>query len=63
MRVVRVAPQRPYSCFVLALLTAIFGVLAALNTPTDILTERLAIALRTRQLVASIVLMLALGGA
>jgi hypothetical protein len=32
-----------------------------LNTPIDILTERLAIALRTRQLAASIGLMVALG--
>jgi multidrug efflux pump subunit AcrB len=37
MWVVRVALQRPYSFVVLALLIAIFGVLAALNTPTDIL--------------------------
>ena len=36
MWVVRVALQRPYSFVVLALLIAIFGVLAALNTPTDI---------------------------
>ena len=36
MWVVRVALRRPYSFVVLALLTAIFGVLAALNTPTDI---------------------------
>ena len=33
----RVALQRPYSFVVLALLIAIFGVLAALNTPTEIL--------------------------
>ena len=36
MWVVRVALQRPYSFVVLALLIVIFGVLAALNTPTDI---------------------------
>jgi outer membrane protein TolC len=36
MWVVRVALQRPYSFVVLTLLIAIFGVLAALNTPTDI---------------------------
>jgi hypothetical protein len=36
MWVVRVALRRPYSFVVLALLIAIFGVLAALNTPTDI---------------------------
>ena len=36
MWVVRVALQRPYSFVVLALLIAIFGVLAALNTPTEI---------------------------
>ena len=36
MWVVRVALQRPYLFVVLALLIAIFGVLAALNTPTDI---------------------------
>ena len=33
----RVALQRPYSFVVLALLIAIFGALAALNTPTEIL--------------------------
>src|SRR5271155_4535405 len=36
MWVVRVALQRPYLFVVLALRIAIFGVLAALNTPTDI---------------------------
>jgi multidrug efflux pump subunit AcrB len=36
MWVVRVGLQRPYSFVVVALLIAIFGVLAALNTPTDI---------------------------
>jgi hypothetical protein len=90
----RVALQRPYSFVVLALLIAIFGALAALNTPTEILAAenyrstvlramkevqdelsslrwlvqeygaqggRLAIALDTRELVADIGLMLALG--
>ena len=36
MWVVRGALQRPYPFVVLALLIAIFAVLAALNTPTDI---------------------------
>jgi hypothetical protein len=36
MWVVRVAWQRPYSFVVLAFLIAIFGILAALNTPTEI---------------------------
>ena len=36
MWVVRVALQRPYSFVMLALPIAIFGVLAALNTPTEI---------------------------
>ena len=36
MWVVRVALQRPYSFIVLALLIAMSGVLAALDTPTDI---------------------------
>src|SRR5580658_2275682 len=36
MWVVRVALQRPYTFVVLAILIAIFGVRAALNTPTDI---------------------------
>jgi multidrug efflux pump subunit AcrB len=36
MWVVRVALQRPYSFAVLALPIAIFGIVAALNTPTEI---------------------------
>jgi multidrug efflux pump subunit AcrB len=36
MWVVRVALRRPYSFVVLALPIAIFGILAALNTPTEI---------------------------
>ena len=36
MWVVRVALQRPYTFVVLAILIAIFGVRAALNTPTEI---------------------------
>ena len=36
MWVVRVALLRPYTFVVLAILIAIFGVRAALNTPTDI---------------------------
>ena len=36
MWVVRVALQRPCSFVVLALPIAIFGILAALNTPTEI---------------------------
>jgi multidrug efflux pump subunit AcrB len=36
---VRVALQRPYTFIVMALLIVIFGVMAALNTPTDIFPE------------------------
>jgi multidrug efflux pump subunit AcrB len=36
MWVVQVALRRPYSFVVLALPIAIFGILAALNTPTEI---------------------------
>ena len=36
MWVVRVALQRPYTFVVLAILIAIFGVRAALSTPTEI---------------------------
>ena len=39
MWVVRVALQRPCSFVVLALPIAIFGILAALNTPTENLPE------------------------
>ena len=58
MWVVRVALQRPYLFVVLALLIAIFGVLAALNTPTVIFPS-LNIPVVS---VADIGLMLALGG-
>jgi hypothetical protein len=85
MWVVQVALQRSCSFVVLALLIAILGVLAALNTPTDIfpslkplprpssfldVVTAQSTALKmslwrsrcTRQLVADIGLMLALGG-
>ena len=39
MWVVRVALRRPYSFVVLALPIAIFGIRAALNTPTENLPE------------------------
>ena len=47
MWVVRVALQRPYSLVVFASLIAIFGVLAALNTPTACARRRLVGAART----------------
>ena len=37
--IVRIALQRPYTFIVMAVLITIFGVMAALRTPTDIFPE------------------------